>query len=225
MTETPKIFLTGAAHEHRTLVPLDRHLRAHGVWTAFDTEREVVDDILAEPTLQDLGACDAAVVVDTPSAGADEVVRAHIRTAVSFGKPVWRYEPGAPGAIDRLLAKCYGTGPVPGRRPPTHLAVVPGSWRVCGDDDPGVFDLDLGADDTVTGRCTAFGVTGRVTGRWSFDAGQEDVTLTLEVTTGLVPQPAVLELHVIGHSDEAILAEEAHGLAIRRVYTLSRRSS
>jgi hypothetical protein len=217
----PKAFLTCAEPDRAALDDLDRRLRARGVRTAFDTERVVVDGLLAERALQDLGASDLVIVASTPAAAQDQVVQAHIETATSYGKPVAHYSPGHPDDLDRLLAQLYGAA-VPVRREPTHLTITPGGWSITSDDDPSTFDLDLAPDHTVTGNRTAFGSTGRVQGSWQYDQDQEILTLHIEVTTGLRPQPTSIELHVTGHSGDAIIAEEVHGTASHFTYKLTR---
>ncbi|GHJ40870.1 hypothetical protein [Streptomyces sp. TS71-3] len=220
MPASPAVFLTAAQWDRASLTALDRRLRRRGVRTGVDPERVQTDDLLPEPVLQDLGACDALVAVWSEAAAGDPFVEAHLETAASFGKRAIRYTPNGDAQFETLLCDLYGDAPVPAPREPAGVAVDPGRWRITDHDAALELDLVLGPDGRATGTGTARDRTGRVSGSWRYDAPEEELALDLRITIGLRPTPLALLLCPTGRDGDRIHAADAHGLAAPHTYTV-----
>jgi hypothetical protein len=245
----PGVFLAFAPQDASPASSLDTLLRAGGARTAFDESRELHDGLPSEPVLQDLGACDALLLVWSRHTADDAGVSAQRRLAASFDKPrlvrsldaaqvpedAGRQFPPEDDDDDVVAAIYRILGVQPQERAPRpQFAVEPGRWRITGDARHGeTLELELmAARDAgstpatsagyLTGVHWRAGIEGKVTGRWWSNAAEGQLDLQLETSFGLRPYQALRRLQLLGGTGRQITAEDLHGIATVLHYRLVR---
>lgn len=224
---TTGVFLDYASDDEAAARGLDSRLRGLGLRTAVDRDRRTENDIPAEPVLQDLGACDALVLLWSAAAAADHRIGVILRTAASFGKdllavPVDGTAPPPDASRTATAAEVLAAvGARPQRVDTADIILAPGDWTVeTGADD--TYVLSLGEDGQVRGERRTRGLTGTVTGDWTYDHSSARLTLDLAVTIGLRPQRSLLDIQLLGSGDARLTGVDVHGLAAPARYTLRR---
>jgi hypothetical protein len=244
----PKVFLSYATADRSVAVRLDAELRARGIRTYLDSSEDRPDfdedEMLPEPILQQLGWCDVLLALWSRAASESGWVEAECRMAREFGKELLAYrldgtpppsldgplpvveKAGDPDSIDELLRALHVDG---GHResagpPGAAVAIVAGRWHLDITDLAGRSSrtLDLTEDGHLKGETKVKGLSGTVSGTWSYHPKDGLLKLEMETRVGLRPNTEVLQIQLTGRDGDALLGEDRYDLGPGRRYTLTK---